>query len=54
MKMMIKNILMHIRYIKTVFKLQEPGTFVGLHSPPNAIESFFIAQILSKGLAEKT
>ena len=37
----------------TVFELLEPGTFVGLRSPPNAIEPFFIAQILSKGLAEK-
>ena len=31
----------------------EPGTFIGLRSPPNAIEPFFIAQILSKRLAEK-
>ena len=53
MKMMIRNILMHICYIKTVFELLEPGTFIGLHSPPNAIEPFFIAQILSKGLAKK-
>ena len=37
----------------TVFELLEPGTFVGLRSPPNAIEPFFIAQILSKRLAEK-
>ena len=37
----------------TVFELLEPSTFVGLRSPPNAIEPFFIAQILSKGLAEK-
>ena len=37
----------------TVFELLEPGIFVGLRSPPNAIEPFFIAQILSKGLAEK-
>ena len=37
----------------TVFELLEPGTFGRLHSPPNAIEPFFIAQILSKGLAEK-
>ena len=28
----------------TVFELLEPGTFVGLRSPPNAIEPFFIAQ----------
>ena len=37
----------------TVFGLLEPGTFVGLRSSPNAIEPFFITQILSKGLAEK-
>ena len=37
----------------TVFELLEPGIFVGLCSPPNAIEPFFIAHILSKGLAEK-
>ena len=33
-------------YQNMVFKLLEPGTFVGLHSPPNATEPFFIAQIL--------
>ena len=37
----------------TVFELLELGIFVRLRSPPNAIEPFFIAQILSKGLTEK-
>ena len=40
-------------YQNMVFKLLEPGTFVSLHSSPNATEPFFIAQILWKGLAEK-
>ena len=26
----------------TIFELVEPGTFVGIRSPPNAIEPFFI------------
>ena len=38
----------------TVFELLEPGTFVGLRNPSNAIEPFFIAEVISKGFAEKT
>ena len=37
----------------TVFELVDPGTFVGVRSPPNAIELFlfFIVEVLEKGTA---
>ena len=38
----------------TVFELVEPGTFVGMRSPCNAIEPFFIVQVVSKGTAPET
>ena len=37
----------------TVFEIVEPGSFVGLRSPANAIEPFFIAQFIDKGVAAK-
>ena len=37
----------------TVFELVEPGTFVGMQSPRNAIEPFFIVEVVSKGTATK-
>ena len=37
----------------TVFEIIEPGTFVGMKSPPNAIEPFFVAEILQKGTTEE-
>ena len=36
----------------TVFELVEPGIFVGMKSPPNAVESFFVAEVMDKGIAE--
>ena len=38
----------------TVFELVEPGTFVGMRSPLNAIETFFIVEVVSKGTAPET
>ena len=38
----------------TVFELVEPGTFVGMRSPQNAIEPFFIVEVLNKGIAEES
>ena len=37
----------------TVFEIIEPGTFIGMKSPPNAIEPFFVAKILQKGTTEE-
>ena len=36
----------------TVFELVEPGIIVGTRSPPTAIESFFVAEVMDKGNAE--
>ena len=36
----------------TAFELVEPGIFVEMRSPPNAIESFFVAEVVDKGIAE--
>ena len=36
-----------------MFELVEPGTYVGMRSPANAIESFFIAEIQNKGIAKE-
>ena len=35
----------------SIYKLVEPGTFVGLRSPSNSIEPFFVAEILNKNIA---
>ena len=35
----------------TIFELVEPGTFVGIWSPPNTIEPFFIAEVFHRGVA---
>ena len=35
----------------TVFELVEPGTFVGMRNPHNAIEPIFIVEVVSKGNA---
>ena len=37
----------------TVYELLEPGTYVGMRSPQNAIEPFFVVEVLSKGTAEE-
>ena len=37
----------------TVYELLEPGTYVGVRSPQNAIEPFFVVEVLSKGTAEE-
>ena len=37
----------------TIFELVDPGTFVGIRSPPNAIESFFIVEVFNKGVAQE-
>ena len=31
----------------------DPGTFVGIRSPPNAIEPFFIVKVFDKGAAQE-
>ena len=36
-----------------MFELVEPGTYVGMRSPANAIESFFIAEVQNKGIAKE-
>ena len=36
----------------TIYELTEPGTFIGLRSPPNALESFFVAEVKLKDAAE--
>ena len=37
----------------TIFVLVDPGTFVGIRSPPNAIEPFFIVKVFDKGVAQE-
>ena len=37
----------------TIFELVDPGTFVGIRSPPNAIEAFFIVKVFNEGLAQE-
>ena len=37
----------------TIFELVDPGTFVGIRSPPNTIESFFIVEVFNKGVAQE-
>ena len=37
----------------TMFELVEPGTYIGMRSPTNAIESFFIAEVQIKGIAKE-
>ena len=37
----------------TVFELVKPGTYVGMRSPTNAIESFLIAEVQNKGIAKE-
>ena len=32
----------------TIFENAKHGTFVGLRSPPNAIEQFFVAEVIMK------
>ena len=36
-----------------MFELVKPGTYAGMRSPINAIESFFIAEVQNKGIAEE-
>ena len=36
-----------------MFEIIEPATFMRMKSPLNAIEPFFIAEILQKGTAEE-
>ena len=36
-----------------MFEIIEPGTFIGMKSPPDATEPFFLAEILRKGTAEE-
>ena len=36
----------------TVFELAEPGIIFGMRSPPNAIESFYVAEVMDKGVSE--
>ena len=35
-----------------MFELIEPGTYIRMRSPVNAIEPFFIAEVINKGVAE--
>ena len=37
----------------TVFELVEPGTYVAMRSPTDAIESIFIAEVQNKGIAKE-
>ena len=37
----------------TIFELIDPGTYVGIRSPPNAIEPFYIVEVFSKGIAKE-
>ena len=37
----------------TIFELVESGTFVGIRSPPNAIEPFFIVEVFHRGVAQE-
>ena len=36
----------------TVFEIVDVGDYVGLRTPKNAIEQFYIAEMLGKGIAE--
>ena len=36
-----------------MFELVEPGTYVGLRSPSDAIDSIFIAEVPNKGIAKE-
>ena len=36
----------------TVFELLDPGIYVGLRTPENALETFYIAEVIQKGVAE--
>ena len=36
----------------TVFVLVKPGIFLGMRSPPSAIEFPFVAEVMDKGIAE--
>ena len=36
-----------------MLELVEPGTYVGMKSPTNAIESIFIAEVPNKGITKK-
>lgn len=38
----------------TAFELLQSGTFLGLQSPPNAIETFFIAEVISKDMVDES
>ena len=37
----------------TLYELVEPGTYIGLRSPSNALQPFFIAEVNDKGIANK-
>ena len=37
----------------TIFELVEPGTFVEIQSPPNAIEPFFIVEVFHRGVSQE-
>ena len=37
----------------TIFELVDPGTFVGIRGPPNAMEPFFIVEMFNKGVAQE-
>ena len=36
-----------------IFELAEPGTFIGLRSPSNSIEQFFLAEVMIKDPADE-
>ena len=36
-----------------IYVIVDPGTFVGIRSPPNAIEPFFIVKVFDKGAAQE-
>ena len=38
---------------ETLYELVEPETFIGMHSPPNAIEPFYVAEVKNKVIANK-
>ena len=37
----------------TIFELVNPGAYVGLKSPPNANEPFFIIKVFRKGITKE-
>ena len=37
----------------TIFELVDPGIFVGIQSPRNAIEPFFIVEVFNKGVVQE-